>query len=69
MVTMGAETAEEMGMKGKWVYTTQCHSWTPFLQYSEKRNLREELYRKYFIRSQQRKRQQRGIKEYYSVKS
>ena len=45
-----ATTAEELGMKGKWVFTLQKPSWIPFLQYSEKRDLREKLYRGWFMR-------------------
>jgi peptidyl-dipeptidase Dcp len=39
--------ATEQGHEGKWVFTLQRTSWTPFLTYSERRDLREELYRAY----------------------
>lgn len=45
-----AETAKELGMEGKWAFTLQKPSWIPFLQYSEKRDLREKLYRGWFMR-------------------
>ncbi len=48
--TMGAETAKAFKMEGKWVYTVQVPSMTPFLQYSTRRDLREQLHRAYFMR-------------------
>ena len=45
-----AITAKENGLDGKWVFTLQKPSWIPFLQYSENRELREKLYRGYFMR-------------------
>ena len=50
VVDMGAATAKQFGMAGKWVYTVQVPSMTPFLQYSEKRELREKLHRAYCMR-------------------
>ncbi len=50
VIAGAAETAEAMGLKGKWVFTPQRPSWTPFLQYSTKRNLREKLYKGYINR-------------------
>jgi peptidyl-dipeptidase Dcp len=50
VIAMGEETAKAMNMAGKWVFTTQRPSWTPFLQYAEKRPLREALYTAYFMR-------------------
>jgi len=50
VVAMGEETAKEMNMAGKWVFTTQRPSWTPFLQYAENRDLRKSLYSAYFMR-------------------
>ena len=47
---MGAETANALKMEGKWVYTVQVPSMTPFLQYSTRRDLREQLHRAYFMR-------------------
>jgi peptidyl-dipeptidase Dcp len=46
-ITGGAEAAKEAGLEGKWVFTTHKPSMIPFLQFSEKRNLREKLYRAY----------------------
>ena len=45
-----AETAKSKGLDGKWAFTLQRTSWTPFLQYSEKRNLREKLFKGYISR-------------------
>jgi peptidyl-dipeptidase Dcp len=42
-----AETAKEKGMDGKWVFTIQKPSLIPFLQYSEKRDLREKMLKAY----------------------
>jgi peptidyl-dipeptidase Dcp len=47
---MGADTARQLKLDGKWVYTTQVPSMTPFLQYSTRRDLREQLHRAYFMR-------------------
>ncbi|MBN2409718.1 MAG: M3 family metallopeptidase, partial [Candidatus Aminicenantes bacterium] len=49
-ITGAAEAAKEAGLEGKWVFTTQKPSMIPFLQYSEKRSLREELYKAYMKR-------------------
>jgi len=40
-----AAAAEESGENGKWVFTLHKPSWIPFLQYSQKRELREKLYK------------------------
>jgi len=50
VIAMGEETAKAMNMVGKWVFTTQRPSWTPFLQYSTRRDLREMLYTAYCMR-------------------
>jgi peptidyl-dipeptidase Dcp len=42
--------AEASGEAGKWVFTLQKPSWIPFLQYSEKRDLREKLYKAMYNR-------------------
>lgn len=41
-----AERAKKMGKEG-WVFTLDKPSWIPFLQYSEKRDLREKLFKGY----------------------
>jgi len=46
-----ADAANAAGMDGKWVFTLHKPSWIPFLQYSEKRELREKIYRAMFMRS------------------
>lgn len=50
VIAMGEEAAKSMNMPGKWVYNTQRPSWTPFLQYAGKRELRRALYTAYFMR-------------------
>ncbi len=42
-----AETAKDQGHEGKWGFTLQRTSWTPFLQFSERRDLRQKLYEAY----------------------
>ena len=50
VIAMGEETAKAMNLPGKWVFTTQRPSWTPFLQYGGARRLRQALYTAYFMR-------------------
>ena len=50
VIQAAAETAKSKGLNGKWAFTLQRTSWTPFLQYSEKRNLREILFKGYLSR-------------------
>jgi peptidyl-dipeptidase Dcp len=45
-----AEAAKAAGMEGKWVFTLAKPSMIPFLQYSKNRDLREKIYRGYFMR-------------------
>lgn len=45
-----ARAAEERGHSGKWVFTLTRSSITPFLTYSEKRDLREEIFKAYINR-------------------
>ncbi|MBL1214898.1 MAG: M3 family metallopeptidase [Ignavibacteriae bacterium] len=45
-----AETAKEKGYEGKWVFTIHKPSMIPFLQYSTKRDLREKIYKAYFMK-------------------
>lgn len=45
-----AETAKEKGLTGKWVFTLAKPSMIPFLQYAKNRDLREKIYRGYFMR-------------------
>lgn len=47
----GASAAKAAGLEGKWVYTTHRPSMYPFLQYSEKRDLRKKLYMAYTNRA------------------
>jgi peptidyl-dipeptidase Dcp len=45
-----ADAARAAGEDGKWIFTLQKPSWIPFLQYSEKRELREKLYKAMYMR-------------------
>ena len=48
--TAAAEAAKAAGMEGKWVIGLQNPSRIPFLQYSERRDLREKVYKAYINR-------------------
>ncbi len=50
LVTGAKEEAEERGHAGKWVFTLHRPSINPFLQYSEKRELREKIFKGYINR-------------------
>ncbi|PIS31089.1 MAG: peptidase M3, partial [Candidatus Marinimicrobia bacterium CG08_land_8_20_14_0_20_45_22] len=47
VITAASETATECGKSGKWVFTLKAPSIWPFLQYSEKRDLREKMFKAY----------------------
>ncbi|MFC1493208.1 M3 family metallopeptidase [candidate division KSB1 bacterium] len=50
VISGAAETAEELGETGKWVFTLHKPSLIPFITYSEKRDLREKIYKAYINR-------------------
>lgn len=50
VIASAAETAAQKEMEGKWVFTLQKPSMIPFLQYSEKRKLREKIFKAYINR-------------------
>lgn len=50
VVSAAAEAASEAGEKGNWVFTLHKPSWIPFLTYSDRRELREELYKAMYSR-------------------
>ncbi len=50
VVAMAEETGRQLKMPGKWVFTVQVPSMTPFLQNSTRRDLREKIYRGYIMR-------------------
>ncbi len=50
VISAAAETAKQVGHEGKWVFTLQKPSMLPFLTYAKNRELREKLYRGYFMR-------------------
>ncbi len=45
-----AEAAKERGHEGKWVFTLHKPSMVPFIQYSERRDLREKIFKAYINR-------------------
>lgn len=50
VVSAAAEAAKEKGYEGKWLFTLQKPSMIPFLQYSDKRDLREKIFKAYINR-------------------
>ncbi|WP_286844806.1 MULTISPECIES: M3 family metallopeptidase [unclassified Proteiniphilum] len=50
VIAAAAEAAKAAGEEGKWAFGLQKPSWLPFLQYSEKRDLREKLYKAMYNR-------------------
>jgi peptidyl-dipeptidase Dcp len=50
VVAGAAETAKDKGKLGRWVFTLAKPSLIPFLQYSEKRDLREKMFKAYIMR-------------------
>lgn len=50
VISGAAEAASELGQEGKWIFTLHKPSMIPFLQYSEKRELRERIFKAYISR-------------------
>ena len=50
VISAAAETAKDMEMPGKWVFTPHRSSMYPFLNYSARRDLREKLLNAYLMR-------------------
>ncbi len=50
VIEAAAETAADRGHEGKWVFTTHKPSLLPFLEHSEKRELREQMFKAYITR-------------------
>jgi peptidyl-dipeptidase Dcp len=50
VIAQAATMAKTLKLDGKWVFTLQVPSMTPFLQYSDRRDLREKLFTGYFMR-------------------
>ncbi len=50
VIARAADDAKAAGEEGKWVFTLAKPSMIPFLQYAKNRDLREKLYRGYFMR-------------------
>jgi peptidyl-dipeptidase Dcp len=50
VIEQAASMAKSLKMEGKWVFTLQVPSMTPFLQYSDRRDLREKLFTGYFMK-------------------
>ncbi len=51
VIAAAADDAKAAKMDGKWIFTLQKPSWIPFLTYSQKRELREKLYKAMYSRS------------------
>jgi len=49
VVSAASEAAEAKGYTGKWLFTLHKPSWIPFLQYSERRDLRKKIYTAWFM--------------------
>ncbi len=49
-LAQAAQAAQEKGLEG-WVFTLHAPSYVPFMQYAERRDLREQLYRAYNTRA------------------
>ncbi|MDP4222592.1 MAG: M3 family metallopeptidase [Bacteroidota bacterium] len=50
VIVQAAKTAENMNLKGKWVFTIQYPIMEPFLKYSDRRDLRQKLFTAYFMK-------------------
>ena len=50
VITGVSDEAKAAGLAGKWIFTLQKPSWIPFITYSDKRDLREKLYKAMFNR-------------------
>ncbi|NPA44228.1 MAG: M3 family metallopeptidase [Chlorobi bacterium] len=50
VIQAAAEAAKEKEQEGKWIFTVQKSSIFPFITYSDKRNLREKLFKAYINR-------------------
>lgn len=50
-IDAAAETAKEQGLEGKWVFTLHKPSLIPFLQYADRRDLRETMFKAYINRA------------------
>ncbi|MEE8377785.1 MAG: M3 family metallopeptidase, partial [Candidatus Aminicenantaceae bacterium] len=50
VIAGAAEAGTALEHEGKWVFTLHKPSWIPFLQYSEKRALREKIFKAYYSR-------------------
>ncbi|WP_394130048.1 M3 family metallopeptidase [Shewanella maritima] len=51
VIDTAAATASKRGYEGKWVFTTQRPSITPFLTYADNRELRQQIYTAYIERA------------------
>ncbi|HZJ74783.1 MAG TPA: M3 family metallopeptidase [Perlabentimonas sp.] len=50
VIASAAEMAKNAGQEGKWMFNLSKPSWIPFLQFSENRDLREEIFTEYLMR-------------------
>jgi peptidyl-dipeptidase Dcp len=50
VMSTAEEASRRAGFEGKWLITLHNPSWIPFLQFSERRDLRETVYKGYYMR-------------------
>jgi peptidyl-dipeptidase Dcp len=50
VISQASSMAKSLKMDGKWVFSLQVPSMTPFLQYSDRRDLRQKLFTAYFMK-------------------
>lgn len=50
IISAAADEAKRVDLEGQWVFTLHKPSWIPFLQFSDRRDLREKIYRAYYMR-------------------
>ncbi|MFZ5942287.1 MAG: M3 family metallopeptidase [Bacteroidota bacterium] len=51
VISAAADDAKAAGKEGAWVFTLQKPSWIPFVTYSDRRELREKLYKAMYMRA------------------
>ena len=51
VIEAASETAESKGHEGKWVFTLQAPSYLPFMENSEKRELREKMFKAHMCKA------------------
>jgi len=60
-IAVAKKVAEDKGKKSSWIFNLDAPSYVPFMRYSEKRALREKVWRAYLTRATNGKRDNRSI--------